>query len=237
MITENILLSSRFLTSKWLIIILSTFVLFFALIMAVTKRKGFSYQVKIIYFYLIGATVFEMIAWSIIVLPFKIHQNHWVHNTFNIFEYSCLCFYFYHTINNKKIKEFIKFISIAGFILILGITFKHFEKINIIDTLSSSIGMIIIICFVLLHFYEILYTDKTENLLTYTIFWISSGILIYFTGYFFVNLFSDLLLFDKINVPIWYYSIYYILLIFFRIFLTMGLWFSTAPIQSNLSLK
>ena len=238
MYLESNLLISRFLTPTWILIIFSSLIVLLPLITAITQRKNMPYPLKIILFYLIGASICELISWGIILFPFGNHQNHWVNNTFSIFEYSCFSFYFYKIVCNLRLKQFIKIVSIMGLVFILFITFNRIEKINIIDTISSSVGIILIILFVLINFYEILYSDNSDNLLTYHIFWIASGVLIYFSGFFFVNLFSDILLFHKIKLPsFWYYSIYYILLIIFRIFLAIGLWFSKTPIQSNLSSK
>lgn len=234
MYLESNFLMSRFLTPKWILIIFSSLIVLLPLILAITHREKIAYHLKIILFYLIGATICELTAWALLLLPFENHQNHWVNNVLSIFEYSCFSYYFYTVINNVRLKQFIKIVGILGLFFILFITFNRIEKINIIDTLSSSVGIIILILFVLINFYVILYTDQTNNLLAYPIFWIASGVLIYFSGFFFVNLFSDLYLFHKINLSnFWYYSVYYILLIIFRIFLAIGLWFSKTPIQSN----
>ena len=238
MILSNILITSRFFSPEWLLIIFSSSIVLLPLILAIKQRRMLSYSLKIILFYILVATICELISWSIILLPFRNHQNHWVNNILSIFEYSCFSYYLYYITNSIKLKQLIKIIGIVGFFLIIFITLNRIEKINIIDTLSSSIGIIILILFVLINFYEILNTDEHKDLLTYPVFWVSSGILIYFSGFFFVNLFSDILLFHKINLgDFWYHSIYYILLIIFRIFLAIGLWFSKTPIQSNLSSK
>lgn len=202
---------------------------------AVFYRKDLSNSLRIISFYVFGSLFFEILCWAIILLPFSNHQNHWVLNILNVFELICLSYYFLITIKNVRLKQLIKVTALLSLFLVVGISLVNFKDINRYDNLTHSIVYITLIFFALLNFYEILYSEEPLILYNYTYFWITSGILIYFSGTFFINLFGDIILFSNQLKDYW--IIYYILLIIFRIFLAIGLWFSKTPQQLSPSLK
>ena len=232
---QDLILVNRFLTPKWILVIISSLIILVPMIPAIKYRRELSKSLRIISFYLFGSLFFEVLCWAIILLPFSNHQNHGVLNTLNIFEFMCLGYYFYETIKSNSLKQVIKVTSVISFMLIIIVTIININDFNRYDNLSHSIVYIAIIFFVLLNFYEILYSEETLILSNYAYFWIASGILIYFSGAFFVNLFGDIILFNVRLSDYW--IIYYVLLIIFRIFLAIGLWFSKTPQQLSPSLK
>lgn len=232
---QDIILISRFFTPRWILIIFSSVIILLPIISAITNRKALSNSLRIISFYLFGSLFFEILCWAIILLPFSNHQNHWAVNTFNIYEFICLSYYFLSRITNFRLKQLIKCITVLSFFLIIIFTVINIQDINRYDNLTHSIVYITLIFFTLLNFYEILYSDETLVLSNYAYFWIASGILIYFSGTFFVNLFGDVILFSVHLKDYW--IIYYILLIIFRIILAIGLWFSKTPPQLSPSSK
>ena len=202
---------------------------------AIFYRKDLSNSLRFISFYVFGSLFFEILIWAIILFPFSSHQNHWVLNIFNVFELICLSYYFLITIKNVRLKQLIRVIALLSLFLVVSITLVNFKDINRYDNLTHSVVYITLIFFALLNFYEILYSEETLILYNYTYFWIASGILIYFSGVFFINLFGDIILFSNQLKDYW--IIYYVLLIIFRIFLAIGLWFSKTPQQLSPSSK
>ena len=234
MIQDTILIS-RFFTPRWILVIFSSMIILLPIISAIINRKVLSDSLKIISFYLFGSLFFEILCWAIILLPFSNHQNHWAINALNVFEFICLSYYFFNRITSLKLKQLIKAITLLSLLLVITFTVINFKDINRYDNLTHSIVYITSIFFALLNFYEILYSEETLILSNYAYFWIASGILIYFSGAFFVNLFGDVILFSGHLKDYW--TIYYILLIIFRIFLAIGLWFSKTPPQLSPSSK
>ena len=232
---QDLILLNRFLTPKWILVIFSSLIIILPIMSAVFYRKDLSNSLRIISFYAFGSLFFEILSWAIILLPFSNHQNHWVLNIFNVFELICLSYYFLITIKNVRLSQLIKVTALLSLFLVVGITLVNFNDINRYDNLTHSIVYITLIFFALLNFYEILYSEEPLILYNYTYFWITSGILIYFSGAFFINLFGDIILFSNQLKDYW--IIYYILLIIFRIFLAIGLWFSKTPQQLSPSLK
>ena len=232
---QDLILINRFLTPKWILVIFSSLIILLPAVLTIIYRKELSKSLRIISFYVFGSLFFEILCWAIILLPFSNHQNHWAINTFNLFEFICLSYYFFKTLKSSRLKQLIRIISILSLFLIIFFTAINFKDYNRYDNLTHSIVYITLMFFVLLNFYEILYSEETFVLFNYSYFWIASGILIYFSGVFFVNLFGDIILFS--NQLKNYYNIYYFLLIIFRFFLAIGLWFSKTPPQLSPSSK
>ena len=232
---QDFILVNRFLTPKWILVIFSSLIILLPIMSAMIYRKELSKSLRIISYYVFGSFFFEILCWAIILLPFSNHQNHWAINILNVFEFVCLSYYFFSTAKSIKIKQFVKVISILSLLLISTLTILNIENFNRYDNLTHSIVYITLMLFVLLNFYEILYSEETLILSNYPYFWIASGVLIYFSGAFFVNLFGDVILFNVRLNDFW--IIYYVLLIIFRIFLAIGLWFSKTPQQLSPSSK
>lgn len=232
----DLILISRFFTPKWILVIFSSLIILLPIIPAIKHRKELPNSLRVISFYLYGSLFFEILCWGIVLLPFLNHRNHWVFNIINIFEFSCLSYYFLKITKSTNIKKAIKGISIASFLVIIFLTLLNVEEFNKYDNLAHSIVYITLILFVLLNFYEMLYSDEILVLSNHSHFWIASGVLIYFSGAFFINLFGDKILI--LSGPLKsYWLIYYGLLVIFRIFLAIGLWFSKTPQQLSPSLK
>lgn len=232
---QDLILINRFLTPKWILVIFSSLIILLPIMSAMIYRKELSKSLRIISFYVFGTFFLESLCWAIILLPLENHQNHWVINIFNVFEFVCLSYYFFSTVKSIRIKQFVKVISILSLLLIFTLTILNIENFNRYDNLTHSIVYITLMLFVLLNFYEILYSEETLILSNYPYFWIASGVLIYFSGAFFINLFGDVILFNVRLNDFW--IIYYVLIIIFRIFLAIGLWFSKTPPQLSPSSK
>lgn len=232
----DLILTSRFFTPKWIFVIFSSLIILLPIILAIKYRKYLSDSLRIISIYLYGSLFLEILCWAIILLPFLNHRNHWVLNILNIFEFICLSYYFLLITKGVKIKNVIKAVSILSFLIIIISITVNFKEFNKYDDFAHSIVYITLILFVLLNFYEMLYSDEILLLSNYSYFWIASGILIYFSGAFFVTLFGDKILLLKGPLKD-YWIIYHILLIIFRVFIAIGLWFSKTPQQLSSSLK
>ncbi len=233
---QDLILLNRFLTPKWIFVIFSSLIILLPIIPAIKYRKNLSNSLRTISIYLYGSLFLEILCWAIILLPILNHRNHWVFNVLNIFEFCCLSYYFLQITKSDKIKNVIKVVSVLSFLIIVIVTIINIKEFNNYDDFAHSIVYITLILSVLLNFYEMLYSNETLSLSNHAHFWIDSGILIYFSGAFFVNLFGDkILLFNGPLKDFW--LIYYILLIIFRIFLAIGLWFSKTPQQLSPSSK
>ena len=218
----------------WFLMIISSFVVLLPFFVGFAQQKMLSYSLKTIFTYVIIATFFEIVAWVIVL---NHYQNHWVHNVFNIFEFGCWCYYFYQIYDNRKIAKYIGYFSISIIIIITLVTFIDVKNLNNYNSIAYIITCLVLIAMVLYSFYELLNSLNIPKLSEHSHFWISVGALLYFSGCFFVNLFSEIILFSKLTTLNNMWLIYYFLLLIFRIFLAIGLWFSKTPPQLSPSSK
>ncbi len=164
-------------------------------------------------------------------------QNHFVDNLVNYIDIFFIQYFYFCILNNPIHKKIIIAISVIALLVILYSNFGDFRDFNRIDSFAKSFVDMVIIFTSLLFFYQLLNNLEVKNLFQYSYFWITTSILIYFSGVFFVNIFAEYITFNKDESITHYWVLKEYLTIFHRILLAIGLWFSTTPIQSNLSSK
>lgn len=218
----------------WTLIVISSLFVLFPLFVGIVRYNVLTTSLKIIFYYIIASTLIEIVAWITIYY----HQtNHWISNTLNIIEFAFLSYYFNKIFTVLKLNSLIQYFSITILFIIILLTFIDFKNINHYNSTAYIITCFVLMTYSMIHFYELLDSLNVPKLSYYSHFWISVGILLYFSGCFFINLFSEIVLFsnDKSINQLW--RIYYFSLIIYRIFLAIGLWFSKTPQQLSPSLK
>jgi hypothetical protein len=218
----------------WTIIVISSFVVLIPLYVGFVRQKILSTSLRVVFMYVAVATFFEILSW---VMVLNHYQNHWVHNLFNIFEFGFWGYYFTRIYKNQTIVKIATRLCIGIIIIVLGITFIDLKSLNIYNSIAYITTCFILIALVLYHFYELLNYLSISKLSISSQFWISAGVLLYFSGCFFTDLFSEIILFSKDKSLNKMWLINYILLFIFRIFLAIGLWFSKTPPQLSPSSK
>ena len=211
----------------------SLFVLF-PLLVGIVRYNLLTSSLKVIFCYIIASTFVEIFAWITILYHQK---NHWLSNISNIIEFAFLSYYFIKIFTVFKVSIFIKYFSVIILVIITLLTFIDYKNINHYNSTAYIITCFVLMTYAMIHFYELLNSLNVPKLSYYSHFWISVGVLLYFSGCFFVNLFSEVVLFgnDKSTNQLW--LIYHFSLIIYRIFLAIGLWFSKTPQQLSPSLK
>jgi hypothetical protein len=222
------------MTLDWIIIIISSLAVLMPFSLALRQFNVLSEPLRIIFYYILIALMFEILGWITVLLH---QQNHWVTNIFNILEFIFISFYFLKIFKIKKIYKVLNFLILLVAISIILLTLIDYRNINHYNSIAFVISCFALMMLVLYHFYILLYSLEVPRLTTNPYFWISSGVLLYFSGSFFINLFSEFILFNEVHSINQLWHIQHIILFIFRIFLAIGLWFSKTPIQSNLSSK
>ena len=97
-----------------------------------------------------------------------------------------------------------------------------FETFN---TYARPIGNILFIFFAISYYYKLLKDLKVRYLERNPMFWINTGILIYFSGSLFLFIFSNYIL-KNVQLNILFWAIHAGLNIFIHIFYAIGLWLS-----------
>ncbi len=148
------------------------------------------------------------------------YNNHIIYLLFYFFETLCLFIFYQNSIKFNKINQYFKFITI---VVLLGIVYNIINsssQLNDYSTTIQSLGFLII---ALLSYYYLLFIQKVYKLSNSSLFWINSGVFIYFAGSFFVSLFNTKILSSKDLSLSYLYDIVAIPLIIFRLFLAIGI--------------
>jgi hypothetical protein len=108
-------------------------------------------------------------------------SNHFIENIYLLISFSFYFFLFYKTLDTKKYKIIIT----AFFTIFLLCAFLDLFFINgfyYFNTYSSSVGSILIILSCLIYFSHLFTSDRLLNYFRTPMFWISTGLLFFFTG-------------------------------------------------------
>jgi len=132
------------------------------------------------------------LAWDLIVNPITIYYTKTEflgYRIFTIIEYSLCTLFLYKIINNSLFR---KLISIASIGLII---FSFFDLVNTnsrtFDSTPTGIVCILIILYSIYYLFEKIRTPDTLFLYSTSNFWIVVALVIFFSGTFFINIFSQ----------------------------------------------
>ncbi len=159
------------------------------------------------------------------VLASTKENNLFLYNLFSFFELAFIALIFY---SNSKIrsKRYRKIILWGVLVSLVSNIYFYTEK-------DFSIGSFTIVrvygILVTMTFFERVLSELTiRNILAYSMFWINSGLLLYFCGTFFIFLLSDKVLSSKTKPDIFqqYWDTNLIFYIFFCLLASTGIWLS-----------
>ena len=147
-------------------------------------------------------------------------NNMYVQHVYTMFEFTFLLILYWKVMLSRRIRKATIWCTVAFFIFkttdLLFITSFHQ-----VDTLAITIESIIAIVFSILYFGQLL-NERTPNLTAVPLFWINSGIIIYFSSNFFIFLFSTYILEDAEQYYV-YWSIHNTLVVIRDILFTIAM--------------
>lgn len=111
-------------------------------------------------------------------------QNNFIYNVFSSLQYVFYFLLYYNTLANTSYKKLIR-VFIVAFILAVVVNFMWIQKLTVTATFHSytfTIGAIFLIVTIGLFLVEILNTEKILYFTRYLMFWISIGLLVFYTG-------------------------------------------------------
>lgn len=147
-------------------------------------------------------------------------NNHIIILTFFIFEAIFLVKFYLEIINHKKIH---KIFQILAAVTILAVLINIFDGTQLVNDYSISIQSICFITISMISYYWILSSSLTLILSKSVLFWVTTGVFIYFSGIFFVYMFISTLLSDQSKNMSDLFIIANILIVIYRIFLAIGI--------------
>lgn len=120
-----------------------------------------------------------------------VENNLFVFHIFTILEFTLLTLFYSYLLKNH-INSQLFYIFIALFITMAFFDYK-INGLKSIDSLSSTVESIFLVSSSLVLFFFMIYKKMLPNLLASPIFWVNSGVLIYFSGNIFLFAFSNYL--------------------------------------------
>jgi hypothetical protein len=218
-----------------LLTIFASFVVIIPLIVGIITIKSWKESsLKIVFTYCVIYALFELIAWYYVL---NHRQNHFIHNIISYVDIIFWGYYFYSIIDSSLGRKVVITLSMLTIGTIIWSNLGINRDFNRVDSFAISISNLTLIAMSLLFFYQLLSSLVVKDLLRYPHFWISAGVLLYFSGVFFVHIFAEYITFNKDKTITHFWILKNYLLFFHRIFLAIGLWFSKTPPQLSPSSK
>jgi len=198
---------------------LSSYSAVIPLIIGIFYIRTFNLVLKVLFCYLFFSFLFEIYTIYLIQLN---QYNLFSYYLFSVVEFSIFTF-IYMTLFRFKQKLSISIIFILIFILVAYIDYNHINGHEHMNELSRNVESIILIIFAILFFRHIILNPLKENLVTSYSFWFNTAIIVYFSGSFFIFLFSNYMLDKSPSTFLAIYAIHSFFNITFNILLAVAL--------------
>jgi hypothetical protein len=158
-------------------------------------------------------------------LSLQSHNNLFLQNIEPIYGTILIGIIFYYSFEASANRRIIASCTALS-ILITVVFYKNTE----VSSVSLSTFRLLAIGLILAYFSKLMMDMRVKNIMKYSMFWFTSGLLIYTAGTFFIVLLSEYWYQDINKVPIEVFDRYWnssqILFILFALFSGVGIWFS-----------
>lgn len=153
-------------------------------------------------------------------------SNHWWYNIYTAIEFVFFSIVFYAALDNRVLKKVIKTTAIV-FALCFLINFFFIQGWNHFHTITYRIGSLMVICWCFFYFRELMKSEKIKTPVFEPMFWISTGLLFFYAGFFlYINAF-DFIAYTKLKE---YVSLFRFISNFLNLllysFILVGIYFS-----------
>ena len=152
---------------------------------------------KVVFLFLAVCLCVELV---VIYYAARSWTNYFLVNVTSLVEMVFFSIVYWIEVINRRSRAVI--LSLLGFYLVLF--FYSFQWLRVAEYLLG-VERFILIVFVILHLQFVLDTMRVPNLLTYPMFWVSSGTMVYAAGTLFIFMFTRVT-FSDLN-DLWYWSV------------------------------
>jgi hypothetical protein len=162
-----------------LVMLIYVYLLVTAILFYGMALKGKVKYITILFCYLTIDLVVSIL--SVLLIDLSIVRNNlFLFHLFTPIEYSLLTYLYIQVISSSVLKK-VLWASIPFFILLSVIFSQFIQGLKINNSYMSIIESVLLICWTLFFMREILLLKQVTVLYKYPLFWISVGILVYFT--------------------------------------------------------
>lgn len=107
--------------------------------------------------------------------------NHWLYNLFTLVEVSFLSFIYYNAIHYVVVKKAIRLFSYVYLVLFI-INALFIQEWNTFNTYTFVVGGLGVLTWIGIYFIQLMQHPRFPELNKQPLFWISTGLLFYYTG-------------------------------------------------------
>jgi len=152
---------------------------------------------KILKWFLLLLIVTNIVEWGSYFGFFTIFRSNpdkkssnWIYNIFDPLEFGFFCYYYYCLIGSEKIKK--RIIGLYALLLMLAcINVSFIQGWRYLDSYTYILGCVLLIYLVVSYFKQLAQNMDENNILVMPHFWISVGILLFYSGDFFLFSFFE----------------------------------------------
>lgn len=205
------------LNFMWVSVYISSIAILFPVIAGITRINYLSSPMRTILAAVMNSLVLEILSWAMLFITYT---NHWVFNICNIIEFGILGYFYFQMSENEKYKKCLAAIIIIFLIVFPVYLYLHPGSIYRLNPFVNATICLLLTFLSLAYFYQLLQNPKTDNISKYPYFWVNVGVLVCFSGNFFLALLRKFVDEDK--------SANYLAVIYFFVLLVIRLCFGLA---------
>lgn len=173
------------------------YVLVAALITGIIRYKAIEPSVlRLLVPFLALSIVVEAI--GLLMSDLKI-RNHWVFNFFTCFEFLFYSYIYLRVLEDGKWVRIIRY-SMIGYPILFLVNIFFVEGFNRFHTITYRIGSVMIVTWCYIYLRQVMRSPSYQSVFRNPIFWISTGLLFFYTGFFFYMSAAYILLYTKLEV-------------------------------------
>ena len=179
------------------------YVITLCLFVGLIRYKRLSPRFLQLFVPLLFVVLFAELATPLKLIRFK-GSNHWLFNLVTILEF-VFYFFIFSLALRKPVEKKIALLSIPFYLLIATLNIFLFQGFNKFHTISYRLGAVMVITGCLLYFRQLLRTDEQIILLGDAMFWICTGLLFFYLGFFFYISAFDYIVYSNLpfNRELW----------------------------------
>lgn len=158
------------------------------MVASITKRNGLNKPFLMLVIYIWLGVVFDLL--GLLFMKNKI-PTAYSNNIYTLFQFSFLSWFFY--LVNTKVKMRRMITSLGGFTLVFMLyNLLFFQGLGYRNSYSWAVAALILLFFSLLTLRSLGQDPTLDSMQRNPVFWVSTGVLIYFSGNFFLFLFDHM---------------------------------------------
>ncbi len=197
----------------------SSFSILIPLLLSLNYIRTFNLSLKVLFIYILLSILVEILTGY---LSINNINNLFIYYYFSFLEFVLFVIIYFHILNIYR-KKMLMWCIISIFGLICLIDFLLLGGDNKMNELSRNVESVSLITLSIFYFNSLIKNSDGQNLLQQFSFWFNSSIIIYFSGSFFIFLFSNYMLDESPDTFFAIYAIHSIFNIIFNILLAISL--------------